>query len=694
MITTRRNWLVSLLVIFVGVSFAPAQTKHAITHEDVWLMKRVGAPLPSPDGNWVVFSVVEPAYDEKEVVTDLWIVSADGKTAPRKVTNTKGGESGATWSPDSKSIAFSAKRDGDDVNQIYVLNISDGGEAMRVTSLSTGARAPQFSPDGKVLLFTSTVFPGALNDEDNKRIAAERKARKYNARVYEGFPVRYWDKWLTDQQTHLFVQSLEVGAKAKDILTGSNLVKQKGFAGRMADTGEEMDAVWTPEGDAIVFAATTEKDQSAYADVNTYLFKVPIAGGGPTQLPGKKGNYSKPKFSPDGKALYSVFEPESSKVYNLNRLYRFDWPTPNKVLNFVARFDRSLGSFAMAPNNQDVYFTAEDSGSEKIYSAFGYQEVAPTVIAEKGCYTNISVPAKTNAIFANWETATNPAEIVRIDAATRKQIALTNFNANRLPMIDWQPLREFTFTSKRGKPIHNFLALPPNFDENKKYPLFVVIHGGPHGMWRDQFFLRWNYHLLASPGYVVLLTNYTGSTGFGEKFAQEIQGDPLLGPGAEINEAADEAIKQFKFIDSTRQAAGGASYGGHLANWLQATTTRYKCLIAHAGLINLESQWGTSDGIYHREINNGGPVWEQGEVWRKQNPIRYAANFKTPMLVTVGENDFRVPLNQSLENWSVLQRMKVPSKLIVFPDANHWILKGEDSRFFYSEVHAWLKKWL
>ena len=317
-------------------------------------------------------------------------------------------------------------------------------------------------------------------------------------------------------------------------------------------------------------------------------------------------------------------------------------------------------------------------------------------MAEKGCYTNISVPAKaTNAVvFANWESAVTPAEIVRIDAATKKPVALTSFNKSLLPMIDWQPLREFTFTSKRGKPIHNFIALPPNFDENKKYPLFVVIHGGPHGMWRDQFFLRWNYHLLASPGYIVLLTNYTGSTGFGEKFAQDIQGDPLLGPGEELNEAADEAIKRFKFIDGTRQAAGGASYGGHLANWLQATTTRYKCLIAHAGLINLESQWGTSDGIYHREINNGGPVWEQGEVWRKQNPIRYAANFKTPMLVTVGENDFRVPLNQSLENWSVLQRMKVPSKLVVFPDANHWILKGEDSRFFYSEVHEWLKKWL
>ena len=220
------------------------------------------------------------------------------------------------------------------------------------------------------------------------------------------------------------------------------------------------------------------------------------------------------------------------------------------------------------------------------------------------------------------------------------------------------------------------------------------MHGGPHGMWRDQFFVRWNYHLLAAPGYVLLLTNYSGSTGFGEEFARSIQGDPLKGPADEINEAADAAIKGFPFIDGSRQCAGGASYGGHLANWLQATTTRYKCLISHAGLVNLEAQWGTSDTIYSREVNLGGPPWEQASVWRDQNPIRYAAKFRTPVLVTVGENDFRVPLNNTLEYWSALQRMQVPSRLIVFPDENHWILKGEDSRLFYSEVSAWLARWL
>lgn len=200
--------------------------------------------------------------------------------------------------------------------------------------------------------------------------------------------------------------------------------------------------------------------------------------------------------------------------------------------------------------------------------------------------------------------------------------------------------------------------------------------------------------LLASPGYVVLLTNYTGSTGFGEKFAQEIQFDPLKGPAEDINQAADEAIRRFPFIDGARQAAAGASYGGHLINWMQATSTRYKALVAHAGLINLESQWGSSDGIYHREVEAGGPLWEDSQVWKEQNPIRYAKNFHTPILLSVGEHDFRVPMNQTLENWSVLQRLRVPSKLIVWQDENHWISKGEDSRFFYQEVLAWLGKYL
>jgi len=690
--------LIALAVICTAALNAKTQTKTPLTHESMWMMKRAGAPVPSPDGKWVVFSLVEPAYDEKDQVSDLWIVPVDGSAKPRRLTYSKGSESGVVWTLDSRQIAFSARREGDEVSQIYVLDVAAGGEAGRVTSISTGARSPQWSPDGKSLLFTSTVYPGAADDEANKRVAAERKAQKYRVRVYDKFPIRNWDKWIDDTQSHLFVQTAQPGAKAKDLLAGTKLVSEPGFAGRVSDSGDELDAIWTPAGDAIIFVASTNRNTAAYSETNTSLFKVSANGGEPVRLTAGEHNFSRPAFRPDGKALYAIFEMHGdNKTYHLDRLAQFQWPNPGNYIILTTRFDRSISSFAFTPDSRSIYFTAEEAGNEKLYTMPAtLGEIRLAMDMTRGVYTNLRIPSKASSpiLIANWESAINPPEIFLLDIETKTQKPLTSFNAEQVAKIDWLPLRHFWFTSKAGKRIHNMIALPPNFDERKKYPLLVVMHGGPHSMWRDNWGLRWNYFMLTRPGYVVLLTNYSGSTGFGEAFAQSIQGDPLKGPGNEINEAADEAIRLYAFIDGTRQAAAGASYGGHLANWMQATTTRYKALIAHAGLINLESQWGTSDTIYSREIANGGPVWDQGPIWREQNPIRYAKNFRTPILVSVGENDFRVPLNQTLENWSVLQRMRVPSRLLVWLDENHWILKGENSRYWYQEVYGWLKKYL
>ncbi len=719
-----RTRIIVLCIIATSLCFSPAvksQSKVPLSHEAMWMMKRVGAPNPSPDGKWVVFSLIEPAYDEKDQVSDLWIVPIDGSSKPRRLTFSKGGESGLAWSPDSRQIAFSAKREGDEVNQIYVLDVAKGGEAVRVTSVFTGARSPQWRPDGAALLFISSVYPGAADDDANKKIAAERKAQKYRVRVYEKFPVRNWDKWVEDTQSHLFIQDAQPGARAKDLLAGTKLVKESGFAGRVSDAGEELDPLWTPDGNEIVFVATTNRDVSAYANSNTSLFKVSAKGGEPVRLTAGGDSFSKPAFRPDGKALYAVFEIQTDKkVYHLERLAKFSWPNAGSLGSHHLRvgkgglpplelsstqeadilttnWDRSVNSFAFSPDSRSIFLTAEEAGHEKVFTmpADG-GEVRLAMDMTRGVYTNLKIPAKAPSIVlvASWESATNPPEVVRLDLQSKTQHPLTSFNAVELAKIDWQPLRHFWFTSKAGKRIHNMIALPPNFDEHKKYPLFVVMHGGPHSMWRDNWGLRWNYFMLSRPGYVVLLTNYSGSTGFGEAFAQSIQGDPFKGPGNEINEAADEAIRQYGFVDGSRQAAAGASYGGHLANWMQATTTRYKTLVSHAGLINLESQWGTSDTIYSREVSSGGPVWEQAATWREQNPIRLAANFKTPILLSVGENDFRVPLNQTLENWSVLQRLQIPSKLIVWPDENHWILKGENSRYWYQELHGWLQKYL
>ena len=675
-----------LLLLFSSTAPLFAARK-PITHGTMWAMKRVGAPVPSPDGKWVVMPVVEPSYDPKEQVSDLWIVPADGSAAPRRLTSTKSGEGGVAWSGDSRRIVFSAKRDGDEDAQIYLLDLA-GGEAQRLTQQAGGASAPAVSPDGKWLLYQGAFDP----------LSASRKQRKYNARAFDAFPIRQWDHWLDERRQHLFVQALEPGVKAKDLLDGTRLAAEQGFDGVLGSSGSDLQSIWSPDGASVIFVATTNQQQGAYANVVTHLFQAPVAGGvEPRALTAGKDSFSAPYFRPDGKALYAMVEKDSPRPYNLPRIAMWSWPSPSGMKIVSPELDRPVSTFAVTPDNRTLYALAEEAGHEKLFSMpadGGAARLAFDVTL--GAYSNLRIApsAERPLLVANWESAVNPFEVVNIDPAAKGHKNLTNFNAAAIAGIDWQPMRHFWFTAKNGRRIHNMIVLPPAFDESKKYPLITFIHGGAHLMARDQFHTRWNYHLLAAPGYVILTTNYTGSTGFGEAFAQAIQLDPLKGPGEELNEAVDDAIKRFPFVDGSRLAAGGASYGGHLTNWLEATTARYKCLFSHAGLINLESQWGTSDTIYQRELNIGGPVWEQGPVWRTQNPIRLAANFKTPILLSVGENDFRVPLNQTLEHWSVLQRQRVPSRLLVFPDENHWILKGENNRYFFEELHAWLAKYL
>ncbi|HEY0156553.1 MAG TPA: S9 family peptidase [Thermoanaerobaculia bacterium] len=683
------------LVLILLATAASAQ-KQPLTHETMWLMKRVGAPSISPDGKWVVFSVTEPSYDPKESASDLWLVPADGSAQPRKITSMKAGESDPVWSPDSRRIAFSAKRDADEVSQIYVLDLA-GGEAQRVTKLSQAVRAPRFSPDGKRLLFASTLFPNALDDEAQQKAAKEEKDRKFNVRIYDSFPIRAWDRWVEpNREPRILVQGVD-GGPVKDLLAGTKLVAEAGFAGTGigGSSGETISGEWSPDGQWIVFAATTALNTAAFAEVNWDLYRVSANGGEPERIASTSGSYGDPTFSPDGKTLYVTRDPNNAKSYNLTELVAFDWPSM-KNERIVANTDRSVGGYVLSSDGRTIYFTAEDAGLVNIFSVPATGGDATLFLKpQRGAYAGLSAAESAPVLVAQWGSSVDPSEVVRIDLAAKSHRNLTSFNVEQARNIDWAPPEHFWFTSKRGRKIHNMIVKPANFDPSKKYPLFLLIHGGAHNMWTDSITLRWNYHLLAKPGYVMLLTNYTGSTGFGEEFAQLIQGDPLRGPAEELIEAADAAIAKYPFIDPTRQVAGGASYGGHLANALQAWSgTRFKTLISHAGLVNLESQWATSDTIYGRELVMGGPVWEQNEAWRTQNPIRSAAQFKTPMLLSIGEKDYRVPLNNTLEMWSVLQRLRIPSRLLVWPEENHWILNAENSRVFYKEVADWLARWV
>ena len=676
------------LSIPVAASAADS-SRRPITHEDVWLMKRVGAPVPSPDGKWVAYVVASPAYDPKDQTADLWISPSDGSAAPRQLTHGKGSPAGTVWSPDSGKLAFSAKREGDDVSEIYVLDLGHGGDAERVTHLATGARSPAWSPDGASLLFIGDVPP------------AEVSQTKASMRAYNGFPIRYWDHWLDARKPHLFVQELAGRPEPRDLLAGTRLAATPGYSIPEIEPEDEVHAAWAPDGRSVVFAAMVQRDRTAFAEAPTQLFSVPVSGGEPAPLTEGADSYGSPVFRPDGRALLVTVEKGGDgMIYHVSRVASFPWPFKRSQRRVLTEsWDLAVRRFAASQDGGTIYFTAETEGHERLYSVPAEGGgVRALGVPESGCVSELAIGGPT--MVADYDSAASPAEVVRVDPGKAALDPLTSFNAARLAGLDLPPIESFTFKSARGRTIQSFLVRPAGFEPGARYPLLVTLHGGPASMWRDSWGIRWNYHLLAAPGYVLVLTNYSGSTGFGEAFGQAIQLDPLKGPGDEINQAADVAIKRYRFIDASRQAAAGASYGGHLANWMEATTTRYRCIISHAGLVNLESQWGTSDFVYNRELMNGGPVWEQGPVWREQNPVRLAGNhFKgtgwvTPILLSVGEKDARVPMNNTIENWSYLQRLQVPSRLLVFPDENHWISRGEDSRAWYGEVQSWLARWL
>lgn len=443
-----------------------APARHPITHEDVWLMKRVGTPQASPDGKWAVFAVTDPAYDSKEQWSDLWIKALDDDSPARRLTFSKGSESAVAWSPDSRQLAFVAKRDGDDVGQIYRLDVAGGGEAERLTTLTLGARQPKWSPDGKQLLFVSDIFPGNAGEEDVKKSAKERKDRKYTARAYESFPPRYFDKWLDDKQVRLFVMEARSGAPVRDLLAGSKLVAQPGFGGSQGDGGQSLSAVWAPDGQHIVFAASTNRHEAARQSGYTQLYMVAAGGGEAQQLTRDTHSYGDLKFSPDGKTLFCLTQAETAgKVYDLERLASFAWPLNHPEPQILtAGLDRSISRFALPDGAKRVYFTYEHAGLEQLHSInYNGSGLRDEPSAASGSINGLSAGGK--ALVGIWESSVNPPEVYRFGAAPKR---LTALNTERAASIDWQAPEHFWFKAADGAQVHNMLIKPPGFDPARK----------------------------------------------------------------------------------------------------------------------------------------------------------------------------------------------------------------------------------
>ena len=674
--------ITTLVTLLLLVSITAPAAKRSITHEDVFTMARTSRPVVSPDGRSIVYNVTEPSYDPAKTAADLWIVAPDGQSKPRRLTSTRETESGAAWSPDSRRIAFTAKREGDQVEQVYVVG-ADGGDARRVTTMATGASGPRWRPDGKALLFEAAVKPPAATDRST-------------ARAFDAMPIRLWNAWLDGSKPHIFVQEID-GGPAVDWLAGTALAASSGFDGLFTGDGatRALQPAWSPDGQEIVFVATTNVDLMMREEMQARLFRMK-QGVEPTAVGNSADGFGEPAFSADGRVLVAKRQQAATAAhpYTLTRLARFDWPSGSGQRLLTATLDRGVGGFTITPDSAAVLFDAQDEGFTQLFRV-PMSGGAPARLFEvkEGNYGS-PAQAAGGVIVATYVASTQPTEIVRVDAAAGSHVLLTDANRAVLDALDLPKPEQFWFTAKNGKRIHNVVYFPPQLDRARKYPLLVVPHGGPNAMDGDNFSTRWNVHLLTSPGYVLVQTNYTGSTGFGEAFADDIERDVLRGPALEVLEGAQEAIRRYPFVDGTRQAALGASYGGYLMNWFNGHTNQFRCLVIHAGASNNESQYGVNDGGIGREWRMGGPVWQGKGQWMDQSPFRYAANWKTPALITQGELDFRVPLNESITTFKLLQRQGVRARIVTFPDEGHWILKGENSRRHLAEILSWLERHL
>ena len=668
-----------------------AQTGHAITVDDLLQMHRVSEAQISPDGKWVAYTVATPDLDANRSASNIWMV-ATGGGEPVMLTQS-GHDSSPVWSPDGKRIAFLSSRDGN--SQVYVLTMG-AGEAREWTHLSTGADIVKWSPDGATIAFTSSVYPDCKDDACNKARDDAKEKNKVKAHVATGLLYRHWTHWNDGKRGHLFVvaaptdaDSLRAAGEPRDLTTEAN------YDVPPDERGGPEDINFSPDGKELCFTAVTDKMEAI--STNGDLFLVPVAGGAePKRItganPGFDGN---PVYSPDGK--YIAYHAQLAPEYESDRwrVMLYDRAS-GKIENLSEGFDRSAGGLEWSADSKKIYFVAENETLQPIYAMEARVGAQPQKVVADGFNMAMSVSGDGTMLAFERSSLVMPAEIFVASSSGSGVRQITHHNATILAGLAMNPAETFWFTSTDGTKIQAMLLAPPNFDKTKKYPLLVLLHGGPQTMWTNAWGYRWNQQVFSAPGYVSLMINRRGSTGYGQKFTDEITNDWGGKPYEDIMTGIDAALAKYSYIDGTRVAAAGGSYGGYMADWLATHTGRFKAIISHAGIYDKTSMFATEE-LWFEEHDMQGTPWTNPESYKKWSPSTYAADlgkYKTPTLVICGEMDYRVPYTQSLEFFSALQRQGVPSKLVIFPDEGHWIGKPQNAKFWYATFLDWLSTYL
>ncbi|HTS34474.1 MAG TPA: S9 family peptidase [Candidatus Solibacter sp.] len=781
-----RRLFLSFLVLTLTLP-AIAQAKHPFTFEDMMKLKRVGDPQVSPDGKWVIFSVVDVDLAANTKTPHVWIVplNADSHVSqnhgdmghPDSTERELMPEQDADrprWSPDGKRFAFlSNKTNG---SQVWIADFDpETGKVVgksQLTTTVTEAGGELWSPDGKSILFTSEVYPqcdGLPNEiACNFTKHAEENRSKVKAQIFDHLLYRHWNAYKEGTRTHLFLANIRSAGNPKCVnVPDQPCSNRQYFATAYRDLtpgdydapvfslGGQDDYAFSPDGQEICYASNHDKNPAA--STNNDLWIVPVDGGadassGPTSDAAREltphdwvktvlahtknitadnpASDTSPLYSPDGK--YIAYRAQQRPGYESDRfrLVLYDRKT-GTTANATEEFDHWVGTFTWAPDSKRLYFSAEDTGEAPIYAlsfeatgknlesrskiteiARGFNDdLAVTADGLAIVFTRMSIGAPTE-VYVNRYTPVGPASdckatfpykgltVVQFDCSTRLDLQrLSHLNDSLLSNVAMSPLESFWFSGAHNDKVQGFLVKPPNFDASKKYPVKFLIHGGPQGAWGDDWSYRWNPELLASPtsatpsGYVVIMINFHGSTGYGQKFIDAINGDWGGAPYEDLMKGLDYAEQTYPFIDKNRECALGASYGGYAINWILGHTDRFKCLVSHDGMFNAESAWGTTEELWFNDWEFKGTPYDNRASYQQWSPHQYAKNFKTPTLVIHGQRDYRLDVSEGLQLFTTLQMEGVPSKMLYFPDEGHWVLKPQNSQLWYKTVNDWVDQW-
>ena len=684
-----RPLAVPLLIVAFLLAAAPRPASaRDFEIDDLFRFHRVSDPQLSPDGHSVLFVETDALKAENATRSSLWIVAAEGG-APRQLTKPAKHDTHPRWSPDGRWIAFESDRGGG--HQIWVLPAA-GGESFKLTTVSTEASQPVWSADGRQIAFVSSVFaeysgqPFAESNAHNKARLDAREQSKVKARVLGELLYRHWDSWTDGVRQHLFVLPFNNGAagEPRDVTPGD---RDAVPTSSTFDAGDEF--AFTADGRALVHTAEPSPARIDSWSTNFDLLSEDLGSGQTTPLTTNPAGDGLPRFSPDGRTLAYRAQERAGFEADRWQLWVTD-PAAGARHSLTRDLDASVDSIDWAPDGRTIYVVVAESAASTVW-AVPVDGSPRTKIWHGGTVGDLRVSPDGAWLYFTHNTLTAPSEIVRLRVGSSQLQAVTRENAALLAEITMPVPESVTVPGEGGTPVQMWIIKPPRFNAARRYPLVFLVHGGPQGAWEDGWSYRWNPALWATQGYVIAAPNPRGSTGFGQLFTDQISRD---WGGRVFVDLMDclARLEQEPYVDSSRMAAAGASYGGYMMNWLEGHTDKFKAIVTHDGVYDFQSMYGSTDELWFAEWETGIP-WETPD-YDKFSPSRYAASFKTPDLVIHNELDFRVPIGQGEQLFTMLQRRGIPSKYLSFPDEGHWVLKPQNSELWHHTVFDWLATYL